>query len=395
MIYEFDNEQNPKGHRLHRFQISRGVCQPPGGGGQSPEAWLQDRLFENPDLLLAGDVDPLFHEFRPLAKELLLDGGTRAIDLFGISPLGGVVLVEVKLGRNSEARREIVAQALEYAGALRRLGYDGLERQLLGQRSGVLTPSGPATIYEAVGAPAGIDPAAFAEAVDHNLHLGRVLLILALDTVPPSLRLLVDDLRALPGLPFEIGIVEIGCYRGDVPGRFFMTPRLMHRMKSVERNIVRIDEARSVIVTEATSDAGRRTLTEEDFFRELAQVDPSLPERLRTCLAELEQLGVWTDCRSMLAVRGPTREGQAVALAYVERNGSVTISPARPALIDAGLGDKLKAYLMSVAGAIGGQAMIDENPWNWKVKVNGRNPRVSDLVAVSQPWASAIAALLE
>lgn len=48
-----------------------------------------------------------------------------------ITPNGGLVLGECKLARNPHARREVLAQALEYARALFEWHYDELERAVL------------------------------------------------------------------------------------------------------------------------------------------------------------------------------------------------------------------------------------------------------------------------
>ena len=44
--------------------------------------------------------------------------GNGYADLLAVEPPGRMVVIEVKLARNSEARRAIVAQVLTYAGFL-------------------------------------------------------------------------------------------------------------------------------------------------------------------------------------------------------------------------------------------------------------------------------------
>ena len=57
-------------------------------------------------------------------------GGGHA-DLLGVEPQGRLVLIEVKLARNAEARRAVVAQILAHAAFLRGITLDSLEREVL------------------------------------------------------------------------------------------------------------------------------------------------------------------------------------------------------------------------------------------------------------------------
>lgn len=69
----------------------------------------------------AGDLISVCREF-PLSKY----GSSVFVDVLGITRHGRLVLIECKLWRNPQARREVVAQLLEYAALLRRLSYSDL-----------------------------------------------------------------------------------------------------------------------------------------------------------------------------------------------------------------------------------------------------------------------------
>jgi hypothetical protein len=64
-----------------------------------------------------------------LAKELQL--GTGFADLVAIEPTGRLVIIEVKLARNAEARRAIVSQVLAYAAFLHGTDAELLEGTML------------------------------------------------------------------------------------------------------------------------------------------------------------------------------------------------------------------------------------------------------------------------
>src|SRR4051812_23611025 len=57
--------------------------------------------------------------------------GIRAADLIAIEPSGRLVIIEIKLHRNAEARRAVVAQILTYAAYLQGMDSDALEREVL------------------------------------------------------------------------------------------------------------------------------------------------------------------------------------------------------------------------------------------------------------------------
>ena len=76
------------------------------------EHWLRDLLFRHPELLV---VDRLgFDEIVPLCKELALPraGNSVYADILGVTRSGRLAVVECKLWRNPQARREVVAQIL-------------------------------------------------------------------------------------------------------------------------------------------------------------------------------------------------------------------------------------------------------------------------------------------
>ena len=71
------------------------------------------------------EIEPGIGRLIPVCMELPLRVGS-ADNLF-ITPEGNLVIVEVKLWGNPEARRQVVAQTMEYAIALFKLDYIELE----------------------------------------------------------------------------------------------------------------------------------------------------------------------------------------------------------------------------------------------------------------------------
>jgi hypothetical protein len=66
-----------------------------------------------------------------VGREVSLGGGYA--DLVAVEPSGRLVVIEVKLARNAEARRAVVAQGLMYAAFLHGLDDKTLEHEVLGR----------------------------------------------------------------------------------------------------------------------------------------------------------------------------------------------------------------------------------------------------------------------
>jgi hypothetical protein len=74
------------------------------------------------------EIDALFSGAVPICTELNTPAGP--IDNFMVTPSGLPVLVECKLWRNPEARREVVSQILDYAKELSRWSSSDVQREV-------------------------------------------------------------------------------------------------------------------------------------------------------------------------------------------------------------------------------------------------------------------------
>lgn len=177
--------------------------------GFPDEASLHRMVADAPQLLpLSGQP-----EIVVLGSEVALGGGIA--DVVGVEVGGRPVIIEVKLARNSEARRAVVAQALAYAAVLHGLTVDELEQEVL---RAALARSGHATIRSACEA---ADPALlpeqgeFIETLSGSLERGHVRIVFVLDRAPRELIRLVGYLEAITeGL--VIDLITVAQYRvGD------------------------------------------------------------------------------------------------------------------------------------------------------------------------------------
>ena len=77
------------------------------------KAWLQRLIMRHPSLLPVDQIEPAFNTLVPVCIELPMQSGY--LDNLLVTPTGDLALVECKLWRNPEARREVVAQIIDYA----------------------------------------------------------------------------------------------------------------------------------------------------------------------------------------------------------------------------------------------------------------------------------------
>jgi hypothetical protein len=92
------------------------------------ETEIQALVQAHPACLPIAEIDPLFSGPVPICTELSTPAG--AIDNFMVTPSGLPVLIECKLWRNPEGRREVVGQILDYAKELSRWSSSDLQREV-------------------------------------------------------------------------------------------------------------------------------------------------------------------------------------------------------------------------------------------------------------------------
>ena len=196
--------------------------------GFPDEATLHRLIADRPDMLpLAGAPRLVI-----LGSEVGLGAGSA--DLLGVETSGRPVIIEVKLARNNEARRAVVAQILAYAAYLHGMTREQLEDRLRGS----LQKAGHATIPDAVmkTEQGAVDHEEFTAALDVDLREGRFRLVFVLDDVPQELMTLVAYLEHVTD-KLVIDLVAVSNF--DVNG----TPVMIPQRVTPERQEVTVEQA--------------------------------------------------------------------------------------------------------------------------------------------------------
>lgn len=207
-------------------------------GVAAAEQPLRDLVFAHPQILPLRELEPEIGRIIPVAIEVNLPGAG-FVDVLLVSEYGRLIVVECKLWRNPQARREVVGQILDYARELARYSYEDLQRVIssrVGQRGNVLYQ-----LAAAAGSPLG--EADFVDRVTRDLAAGKFLLVIAGDGITEGTRRIGEYLGAQAGLAFDLGLVEIAEYRFDDPltgtQRRILQPRLLARTDAIERYVIR------------------------------------------------------------------------------------------------------------------------------------------------------------
>lgn len=213
-------------------------------GGIS-EAAIQDLVHRFPNCLPIAEIDPAFTGPIAICRELKTPAGQ--IDNLLVTPSGMPVLVECKLWRNPEGRREVVGQILDYAKELSRWTCADLQREV-SKRLGV--QGNP--LLELVRAVAPeVDEVAFNDALSLNLRRGRFLLLIVGDGIREGVEAIAEYLQRHAGLHFSMGLVEMPIFR--LPdGGLLVTPRILARTVSITRTVVAVPEKHELLDDDGT-----------------------------------------------------------------------------------------------------------------------------------------------
>jgi hypothetical protein len=180
------------------------------------EKSLHDLVEEAPQLLpLSGSPRLVI-----VGREVGVGGGSA--DLLAVDSDGRLVVVEIKLAKNAEARRAVVAQILAYAAFLQTLDVEALERDVLGRH---LRERGFGSLAEAaasVDQERAFDERAFADGLDTSLASGAFRLVLVLDTAPTELVRLVGYLEQMVS-DLVIDLITVSAY--EVGGSRILVPQ--------------------------------------------------------------------------------------------------------------------------------------------------------------------------
>jgi len=234
------------GELLERF-----VRRPLNIGAQFDEKWLQEVLFANIDLIQPTDASYDRIQLVPLCRELNLNDGIRNLflDILAITETGKLILIECKLWKNPQARREVLAQAFEYASLLQSLSYSDLSSKL---RRHINSGSEDPIIFALRSAGISVDESLLISRIDQGMKKGNFHVVIAGDGIRTDLVNLVNS-PAMTGMTADLSLLEISVHQ-DGEGKTLLTPSVPQEIETVTRTVLISTEGMPVSIEEDESE---------------------------------------------------------------------------------------------------------------------------------------------
>lgn len=356
------------------------------GSGNYDENWLQNLLHDQPDILPIGQIEPGFGVAVPVARELSCGHGY--VDNLYVTPTGEIILVEAKLWSNPQARREVVAQALDYVAALMRLDYEGLELAV-GNAAG-----NKHKLYSYFNNhPDAVGEADFIDAVSNNLKRGRMLVLVVGDGIRREAEAMASLLQSHAGAHFTFALVELAMWRNVATGDILVVPDTLAQTVMIERGVVRLENGVLQVGSALARVADKpQSISEEMFYEELEKIDPALPSSIQAFLRLVEPMGVYSDLKSSLSMKIDLPDfNRPVNLGYFDRQGKVSTIQVAGKVVPQ---DMAIRYNQTLASLIGGKVAITSQ---CSYVTDGKSvPHISALLPFhAQAWATAIETLID
>lgn len=306
------------------------------------EDWIQQLIHKQPSILPVDDIDSNFAPLIPIGREISTSVGY--IDNLYISPGGYITIVETKLWRNPEARREVVGQILDYAKELSKWTYNDLDKAVKAYNKHFNSNSDGllATIrrYEPIDE---TDEQYFIDSISKNLFRGRFLLLIVGDGIRESIEDMVEYLNQTPQLFFTLSLIELQVYRfSQEKDNYIVIPQIIMRTKEITRAVIRVESSKSenvsvnidtdlsLLTGESVKSVSKRyTITAEDYFEQLLHnTDNDQVEFVKQIIADSEKRGYFIDWgQGSFVVKSfdPAGSGIKITLFVVDKKGVVYI----------------------------------------------------------------------
>jgi hypothetical protein len=291
---------------IWRWQDDEWRRLPPSGFPS--EEKLHDLVEDSPALLpLSGNPSMVV-----LGREVRLGPGSA--DLLAVEPDGRLVVIEIKLRKNAEARRAVVAQILTYAAYLKELGVRELEGVLRPQ----LDRADARSILDLIqksDQSSEVEEAEFSQGLAESLASGSFRLVLVLDEAPSELVQLVGYLEGISS-GVVLDLITVSAYEAG-PEKLLVPQRVdpEHPGEQV---------AAAATVAQRSGGKSRREVDGSDAFEE------AIARATEPAQAELRRLLEWArrlEAEGLATLRTVFGQGREVLTVWVrgEKAGLVSM----------------------------------------------------------------------
>ena len=340
------------------------------------------------------EIEPGIGRLIPVCMELPLRVGW--VDNLFITPEGNLVIVEVKLWGNPEARRQVVAQTLEYATALFKLDYIELEAAVRKADLGGEKP--PKHLYSMVDVADALPESEFADRVSRNLRDGRVVVLIVGDEIRPAAGEFVAALQAHANFHFTFALIEMPVYtlRGtNAANEYVVMPRTLLKTVDVQRFTIRTEGGATVVrdagidEREERKPSRRSTISSKEFSEAIRKRAPDVPDKLMQFLDDVAAIDVRVEYLAALNLKWDQPAGKPVNLGTVTRSGEIW-TDATSWTVDRDLAEEYNRRLAQLFGGKVRHGTTKKVPRLWVARHDGPPFRIEDVADRLSAWTGII-----
>lgn len=323
-------------------------------GRDFTEEWIQKLIYNHPAILPVNDIEPSFGPLISIGREIPTKVGF--LDNLYVSQDGYLTIVETKLWKNPQARREVVGQIIDYAKELSKWTFTDLDNAIVSFSR--LYNKNDDGLLDMVRKNAELDEAEEKYLIDNiskNLKRGRFLLLIVGDGIRESVEEMIEYLSQSPQLHFTLALVELQVFRlGEDNSSLIIIPQVVTRTKEITRAIVRIEGNYSAdLKINIETDLGTETeskkinpqlrfsITAEDYFEQLQQkTSPEIVEFAKQIINDAQESGYfieWNSGSFGVKLMDPQGSGIKITLFTVDKNGLVYLGYTQGQFVKLGL----------------------------------------------------------
>lgn len=331
------------------------------------ESYIQEIIFENPQLLKLKEIDVSCGRIARLCREFPVDSTGHSIDDLFIDSNGVLSIVECKLIRNHQATREVLGQILDYAKEIVKFDYKELNNRILKKENKSLFEKASEMID-------CLDQEVFEENVNRNLKEGRINLVIAGDRISRNVEELVTFLNGYTKMSFKIGVVEIQLYKLINSKDVIAIPNCL--FKTVEYRLVRLgteqDEKDNII----------KPQDKLELFYEKIQKNTGLADKLRTFVDEIcyENHLVKIIGRGESISLNIKTEDEENNLMSISDNGRVSFFGITANNLPENKIKIGREYIDTLCKAFGAEANYNESGWGVYPKIKGERLNIKTIL---------------
>jgi hypothetical protein len=247
------------------------------------------------------------------------------------------VLVETKLWRNPDAKRDVIAQVIDYGSSISQWSFSKLDSVVKEYTRQYESSEMNLAEWVENNHSLSDDKSYFEDTVAKNLRLGRFLTIIVGDKIRQSVIEMLNYVNKYPHLATTVALVELQCYqlKPKVNWPLLVVPNIVARTEIVERSVIQVtvtqtgDYQIQVQQEKAEKKDGNRKrimLSEEAYWELLKELDPHGYELIQKLFDHFrEKSGIVVEpIQTSLGVKLIIQDvGQHVSIFHVSKDGRI------------------------------------------------------------------------